>query len=102
MIIIAAVTSSTAVVLWSVAQAKGRELAELKELTEAQALSLRAANRAAEEARRVMETAQMRSEVILKERDRVVGRLESERARLLKAGADPVEMAKVWNEVFGD
>tara|TARA_R110000824_G_scaffold330923_1_gene517679 strand:+ start:1164 stop:1484 length:321 start_codon:yes stop_codon:yes gene_type:complete len=102
MIIISAVTSATAVIMWTLAQKSTARADDLKAVVDSQAVALRVANRVAEESRKVMESAQLKSEVILKERDRSVARLEKERVKLLKAGADPVEMAKVWNEVFGD
>lgn len=102
MVIISAVASATAVIMWTLAKKSTTRADELKLVVDSQAVALRIANRVADESRKVMESAQLKSEVILKERDRSVARFEKERVKLLKAGADPVEMAKVWNEVFGD
>ena len=100
MVIVAAVASATSVVLGLIVRNAARRRSELEGIVRSQAEAVRVAQRAADEAMRVMTEAKRKADAIREERDARLGVLEAERVKLLMAAADPKKMAEVWNDVF--
>lgn len=100
MVIVAAVASATSVVLGLIVRNSARRRSELEGIVRSQAEAVRVAQRAADEAMRVMTEAKRKADAIREERDARLGVLEAERVKLLMAAADPKKMAEVWNDVF--
>jgi len=100
LVLIAAVATATAVMLaWGLRGAM-RKADSLADVVKSQAVAVRSAQVAADQALVVMRKAETERDKIRDASSSRLEALEKERVKLLKAGADPTEMAKVWNEVF--
>ena len=98
--LIAAVATATAVLLGWGLRGSMRKAASLADLVKSQAVAVRVAQTAADEAMRIMQSAERDRDRIRDESSSRLAVLEKDHMKLLKAAADPVEMAKAWNEVF--
>ena len=96
----AAGATATAVVLGLSLRKSIRKADSLADVVKSQAVAVRTAQIAADEAMRIMESAQRERDKIQKASSQRLESMERERVKLMKAGADPTEMAKAWNEVF--
>ena len=102
MALIAAVATATAVMLALGLRSSMRKADSLADVVKSQAVAVRAAQIAADQAMAVMKKAESERDKIRDASSLRLETLEKERVKLLKAGADPTEMAKAWNEVFSE
>ena len=102
MALIAAVATATAVMLALGLRSSMRKADSLADVVKSQAVAVRAAQMAADQAMAVMKKAESERDKIRDASSSRLEALEKERVKLLKAGADPTEMAKAWNEVFSE
>ena len=102
MTLIAAVATATAVMLALGLRSATQRADELAGVVKSQAVAVRVAQMAADQAMAVMQKAERERDKVRDASSARLEVLEKERVKLLKAGADPTAMAKAWNEVFSE
>lgn len=98
--LVAAVATATAIVLGLSVRRYMREVQSLRDVIKSQAVAVRSAQMAADDAMRVMQKAQADRDSIVKESDERLKAMETQKIKLLRASVDPERMAEAWNEVF--